>query len=213
MNKLAFHIPKIQLIPDGEPQVDLQPAGRLIVLVPPDADYSSMTHRIWELANRSGNRVLLLSLCSVPAQSTSTYRQLVTMAALMEDGRVVTETHVETGNHWASAVARYYRAGDMVVCFASQRVGLLHKPLSQILQSSLKLPICILSDGHPHENEKTNSLSQLKAWGGSLSLIAGFFLLQARIVMLPADWIQTTLLILTFLAELWLIWLWNGRFG
>ena len=45
---------------------------------------------------------------------------------------------------WMSVKSRY-QAGDMVVCFAEQRAGLSHKPLSQILQSDLNVPLYILS--------------------------------------------------------------------
>lgn len=213
MNKLDFPIQESPLVVDRVSHTDLPPARRLIVLVPADADYSSMTHRIWELAILSGNRVLLISLCKDPVRAPSIYRQLITMAAVIQNGKVMAEAHVETGNNWAAAVRRHYQAGDLIICFASQRVGPLHKPLSQILVSSLTIPIYILSDGSLQEKEKSNWRSSLMAWGGSLGLITGFFLLQARVVMLPSDWIQNTLLILLLVAELWLIWLWNSQFG
>jgi hypothetical protein len=51
------------------------------------------------------------------------------------------------------------------------------------------------------------------AWLGSIGIIAGAFLLQIRIVSMPADWVQTTLLILSFTAEIWLIGGWNSLFS
>jgi hypothetical protein len=213
MEKFDVHIPDLHLITDTTSQTRPQPAGRLIVLIPPNAESTTMTHRIWELANGSDKYVQLLSLCHDAAQAPGMYRQLVTMAELMRDGKVAAEAQVEIGNNWAGLVSNHYETGDMIVCLASQRVGLFSKPLSQILQSRLNAPIYILSDVYRPEKEKINRASQLVAWAGSLGLIAGFFILQARIVMLPADWIQTSLLLITLAAELWLVWSWNRRFS
>jgi hypothetical protein len=213
MDKLDFPIPDSPLVVDSVSLTDLPPARRLIVLVPADSDYSPMTHRIWDLANLSGNRVLLISLCKDPVRAPSIYRQLITMAALIQNGNVMAEAHVETGNNWAAAITNIYQAGDMVVCFVSQRAGLFHKPLSQVLQSSLKIPIYILSDVQMPEKEKSQWVPQFIAWAGSIGLITGFFLLQVRVVMLPSDWIQNTLLLILLVAELWLVWLWNSQFG
>lgn len=213
MNKLDLLPPDIALTIDRPPRADQQPARRFVVLVPADADTNAVMQRIWELAKPTGAHVQLFSLCRDSTQAPGMYRQLLPMSALIRDGRITAEAHVEVGTNWVEAVTRNYQAGDKIVCFAWQRAGLLHKPLSQILQSSLNIPIYILSDPHLPEKENVNWVTQFTAWTGSLGLIVGFFLLQARVAMMPNDWIQTTLLILTVIAEFWLIWFWNSLFG
>src|SRR5688572_6714012 len=105
------------------------PERRLVVLVPADSDYTTATRRIWELAVATGSSVLLLSLCKDRAEEPSLRRQLVTMSALVRDGRISTEANVEIGTNWLHFVKANYQAGDMIVCFAEQRAGLLHRPL------------------------------------------------------------------------------------
>src|SRR5688572_9915254 len=109
---------------------------RLIILVPDlEWDYIPVIHRIWELANAQHARVLLLSLCTDSKQELSLRRALVILCAMLQDGRIRVETNVEIGTNWVDVVKRNYRTGDMIVCFAEQHTGLLHKPLSHILKS------------------------------------------------------------------------------
>jgi hypothetical protein len=134
------------------------------------------------------------------------------MASLLEDGRICAQVKVEVGMNWVDIVRSNYRAGDTIVCFADQREGILHRPLSQILQSNLKAPVYILSELRPDPGLST-WYSQILAWSGSLAIIIGLFLLQVRLMSLPSDWIQTTLLIFSMIAEAWLIKVWNSLLG
>jgi len=189
------------------------PAGRLIVLVPFDSDYAAATRRIWELAVATCTRVLFLGLCQDMAEEPSLRRQLVTISALVGDGRVVAEAKVEIGTNWVNAVKRNYQAGDMIVCFAEQRAGVFHRTLSQILESNLGATVYILSDLYPRSASRSNWLSQIIVWTGSFGILAGFFWLQVRISQLPKDPAQTVLLILSAAVEIWLIWVWNSLFS
>jgi hypothetical protein len=191
----------------------LESTRRLIVLVPDDSNYTTMTHRIWELANALGCQILFLSLYADEAQESSQRRQLITMSAMIQDGNVRVETRVETGSNWVNAVRAYLHDGDMIVCFAEQRIGLLHRPLSQILQSNLNAPVYIFPGLYPKSPSQSTWRSQIMAWLGSIGIIVGAFLLQIRIASMPADWVQTALLILSLTAEIWLIGGWNSLFG
>lgn len=195
------------------PNMNPCPTRRLIVLIPIDTDYGAATRRIWELAHATGMCVLLLGLCKDVAQEPSLRRGLVTVSALIRDGRVPVEAKVEVGTNWVDAVTRNYQRDDMIVCFAEQRAGLLHKPLSQILESRFDAPVYILSGVYPPQHERLNWVSQFLAWTGSIGIIVVFFLLQIRITSLPRDWAQTTLLILSVIGETWLIWGWNSLFS
>jgi hypothetical protein len=153
--------------------------GRLLVLVPADADYGAAIPRIWQL---------------------------------LSDGSTTAEARIEFGTSWMDAVQRSYQPGDLLVCFAEQRDGLLHKTLQQVLEAHFDAPVFILSDLHPQRLSTRNLLSGLLLWAGLIGLIAGAFLLQTRLMSLPRDWSQTTLLLISVFAEFWLLRAWNNLF-
>ena len=189
-----------------------EPARRLIVLVPDlESDYIPAIHRIWELANAQRANVQFLGLGKDTRQELSLRRVLATISTMVQDDKVSTETKVEIGTSWVDVVKRNYQTGDMIVCFAEQRAGLLHRPLSQILKSNLNFPVYILSGLYP-QKRKTNWLSQIIVWSGSIGIIISFCILQAKIDQLPKDWFQNVLLIFSIIPEVWLIWVWNSRF-
>ena len=99
----------------------------------------------------------------------------------------------------------------MIVCQSGQRTGIFHQPLSQILESNFEAPIYILSGLIPQSQPGSNWLSTLISLAGSISIVAGAFLLQTQIVSIANDWAQTALLILTVIAEITLIGAWNSR--
>jgi hypothetical protein len=205
--------PSPSLIYPTPPSMDGGSAHRLIVLLPADADYTAATRRIWELAVSTGSHVQLLSLCKDMAEESSLRRQLILMSALVGDSRISTEAKVEIGANWVDAVKRNYQTGDMIICFAEQRAGLLHRPLNQILEANLDAPVYILLGLYTREYSGLSWISQAIAWIGSIGIIVGFFLFQSRITLLSNDWTQTTLLILAVIFEFWLIWVWNNLFS
>lgn len=183
-----------------------EPARRLIVLVPDtETDYIPAIGRIWELANSQHARVQFLGLCKDAMQELSLRRTLATLYAMVQDGKVFAEAKVEFGTSWVDIVKRNYETGDMIVCFEEQRAGLLHRPLSQILESNLNIPVYILSGLYPQKS-KSNWLSQVIVWSGFIGIIICFGILQVKIVQLPEDWFQNALLIFSVILELWLIW-------
>lgn len=191
----------------------LETIHRLIVLVPTDWDSRAVTRRLWELARTLGAHIQFLGLCKDAEQEPGLRRGLVTIASLLQDDGVCVDVKVEFGTDWVEAVKRIYQPGDMIVCFAEQRAGLLHRPLSQILRSNLKAMVYILSGSYPQTRTGPNWLSQILAWTGPLAILVLAFLLQVRITSLPQDWAQTSLLILSVIGEVWLIWFWNSLFG
>ena len=189
-----------------------EPARRLIVLVPNlETDYFHAIHRVWELANAQRVNVQFLGLCEDTRQELGFRRALVIMSAMVQDGNVPTEAKVEIGTSWVDAVKRNCHTGDMIVCFAEQRAGFLHRPLSQILKSNLNFPVYILSGLYPQKT-KSNWLSQVIVWLGCIGIIVSFCILQVRIDQLPKDWFQNALLVFSIIPELWLIWVWNSLF-
>lgn len=213
MNKLGSPLQTPTFVMDCSSHPDHEPVRRLIVLIPAEADDTAATRRVWELAHALECHILFLSLCTDAAQESSHRRQLITMSAMVQDGKVYAEARVEVGSNWVYAVKSNLKDGDMIVCFAEQRAGLLRKPLSQILQANLNTPVYILSGLAPQNPSRSNWLSQTLGWTGSVGIIAGSFLLQIRIMSLSENWAQTTLLILSVMVEIWLIWGWNNLFG
>lgn len=192
----------------------LEPVRRLIVLVPClEVDLTAVTHRVWELANATGAHVQFLGLYSDPAQEPSLRRELVTMSAMVKDGRVSAEAHVIFGKDWVDVVKTRSQAGDMVLCLAEQRAGSSRKPLNQILHSGLDVPLYILSGLYPRNDSRSNWQAQIFAWVGSVAIICGFFLLQVKIGQLPGDWTHLALLPISVGLEIWVIWVWNSLFG
>ncbi len=218
MNKLGLHVTSYEIdarsdaasLPHAPINPALEAVRRLIVLIPADADYTPLARRIWEVANTLTGQVVLLSLCTDPVQESSLRRQLITMSALIQDVKVCVETRIESGSSWMNAVKSNVEAGDMIVCFAEQRAGLLQRPLSQILQANLETPVYILSGLSSRKVSQPGWLVRSLGWIGSFGIIAGAFLLQIQILSLSEHWAQTTLLILSMLAEIGLIWGWNS---
>jgi len=188
------------------------PGSRLIVLVPAGGSaYIVETRRLWELANVSGMSIQFLGLCRHANQAPSLRRELITLSALIQFGRVTTEVIIEFGTNWLDAVKHNYKAGDVIVCFSEQSSGLSHKPLNKILESNLKAPVYLLS-GLRIQKPDVNLLSQIAVWSGSIGIIVGFGILQINIVQLSNVWLQNVLFILSILPEYWLIWVWNSLF-
>jgi len=213
MNKPGSPLQTATFVMDRSSHSDHDPARRLIVLIPAEADDAAATRRVRELAHALECHILFLGLCTDAAQESSLRRQLITMSAMVQDGNVCAEVRVKVGSNWVNAVKSDLKDGDMIVCFAEQRTGLLRKPLSQILQANLNTPVYILSGLVPQNPSRSNWLSETLGWTGSIGIIAGSFLLQIRIMSLPENWAQTTLLILSVMIEIWLIWGWNNLFG
>jgi hypothetical protein len=184
----------------------------MIVLIPEELDHTAV-RKVWELAHVSGGQVELLSLCKDAAETPGLRRRLVPMVSLLNDGNVSAELNIETGADWVEAVRRHTQPCDVIVCFAEQRSGLFDRPLSQILQSRLDNPVYILPGLSYRDPSHSNWLLQVLAWAGVIAILVGAFLLQVQIVSLFANGVETTLLILSTLAEAWLIWVWNTVFG
>jgi hypothetical protein len=185
---------------------------RLIVLVPADTDTSAATRQIWKLADATGMSVQFLSLYKEAVEEPALRRRLITMASLLQDGGIFSRVNVEHGTNWLEAVKAYYQTNDVIVCFEEQHTGLLHRPLGQVLESNFKSTVYIISGLAP-KKFKPNRLLQIGAWLGSITIILGFGLLQAKIVQLPEGGLQSVLLVLSIVPEFWLIWIWNSLFG
>ena len=193
---------------------DRGPTNRLIVLFPAEAgDYPSQTHRIWEIARSSGLNVLILSICNDVYEESQLRRQLITMAAMISDAQICAEFQIDHGNDWVKQVKSIYRSGDVIACYAGQRVGLMQKPLHEVLRLQWDATIYVLSADHPIKNSKPKLLSQISFWVGALAIISGFLWLEVQLARLPQDWAHNLLLYLCVLLEMGILLLWNSIFS
>jgi hypothetical protein len=165
-----------------------------------------------KLAIETDSDVELLGICRDPSQEPALRRELVTVSALIREASVYADMKVEVEANWLEAVRRNYQEGDMIVSIADRTVGLRRRPLSQILESTLKAPIYVLSQAKSTPRQYP-IVSQLIAWSGLIGIIAGFFALQVKLTQLPKDGFQTLLFILLLIPELGLIWFWNSIFS
>ncbi|MCE9646169.1 MAG: hypothetical protein K8S20_09240 [Chloroflexi bacterium] len=217
MNKLDVSPPSFTLSPvsNSEPPVysESEPAPRLIVLFPSsEKETPDLEHRIWEIARSMQLNVLLLSLTTDYEEESQLRRKLVTMAAIIKDPNVSAEIMIEHGNDWIKYVQKTWRKGDIVACYAGQKVGFIRKSLDQVLRSSLETPIYILSDYRTVNNPKSTFISRAFFWLGSMAIIGGFLWAEMNIVQLPEEWTHTTLIYVCIFVEVALIWLWNSLF-
>lgn len=212
MHKLDS-IPSVLTLPSAS-HLGPESNRRLIVLIPDaELDYTAVMQRVWGLANTIGMNVQFLGLCWDESHEPGLRRQLITLSAMVQQGNVRAEARVGIGTNWLDVFKADLQGCDLIVCLAEQRVGLLQRPLSQILESTLSASIYVLSGVEAHIRPRPGWLSQILVWTGSVGILAGSGLLQIRIASLPGDWVQTTLLILSVVFEVWLIWMWSSLFG
>jgi hypothetical protein len=177
-----------------------------------ESDTVSAARHIWELANSLGGGIQLVSLCQDEAQESSLRRQMISLSALVQADNLSVESRVEFGRNWLEVVKRNWQAGDVIVCFEGQTAGLDRHPLAEVLAANFNTTIHVL-DGVIPESARSRWLSSVLAWTGSLGILAGFFWLQARLVQPRGDWAHTSLLYLSILIEVGLIWGWNSLFN
>ena len=181
---------------------------RLIVLVSEaDWDDPELPGRIWTLASSRGSAVSLLGLIPEAAREPQARRQLISMAAAIQDSRIPAGILVEVGNDWVGQVRSVWQPGDLVVCTAA---GLRQRSLSQLLSSSLQVPVHVLTDLRAAPDSGPGLLRQIVSWGGALGILGGFLWLQIALGQPPRDAGQSLLLALTVLAEVSLLWIWNS---
>jgi hypothetical protein len=192
----------------GEP--GLLPARRLIVLVPNlDIDETEMARRIWEIASPPGLAVLFFGICRNTDEEAQMRRRLVTLSALTRDPHINVEIQIEFGSGWMRKLKTMLGAGDILICIAEQQIGFRRKPISDAL-SRLGVPVWTLTGlSTPRRSSPTGLLAEIVFWLVSIAILTGFLLIQVRISYLPNDWAHNTLLFLSVLIEIGILWIWH----
>jgi hypothetical protein len=194
--------------------MDRGPERRLIVLVPEfEVDPVLSARRIRELAGAVDGHVQLLGLSSDAAHEPGLRRQLIALSAMVADAQISVESKVEVGSNWLHAVRSEWHQGDVIACFAEQRLGFPGRPLCQILESNLNATVYVLTGVHHQEKRpRAARISEALAWAGSIGIILGFFWLQLKLTQFPEDWAYVSLLYVSIFAEAGMIWFWNSLF-
>lgn len=188
------------------------PIRRLVVLTPwLDADLTPMAGRVWQLAEAAGVSVLFLGMSNEAAREASLRRKLITLAAMLKEGGIHAEAEMLRATDWVEALKPHLVPGDMLVCMAEQRTGLMQRPLGELLRASLGMPLTILSGLSPALDARPKWGTRLAAWGGLIAIVLLFCLLQAGILMYLKEWTTGGLLV-SLAAEYGLISFWNRRF-
>lgn len=212
MNKLDTNPPVFIISPASHP--DLVPASRLIVLVPDsELDPALAARKIREVAKAMESRIQLLGLSVDAAHEPRIRRQLVTLAAMLEDSTIFVESKIEYGKDWLNAVRFHWQRGDVIVCFSEQLSGASGKSLSRILESNLNAAVYVIAGvGQQKKSQPSAWLYNALAWSGSIVLILVFFWAQVQLTQPPQNTLHTFLLYLSLFAEVGSIWTWNILF-
>ncbi len=201
------------------PSLDISPApdgvqnpGRcfIVPVALPDADDPGVLHRIWELASRSGAEVRFAGLCAEKAREPELRRTLIRMAAMLRSGGVKARVEMLNGRaNWVHQIRSSLGTEDLVIFQDGRSQGLLQRSLSRRLQADLDASILILSGTEVSQGIQPGWLVRAAAWIGTLAIVAGFFVLQARIDLLGGS-LAVLLESLSVAAEVVLICIWNA---
>lgn len=187
---------------------------RLIVLVPDsEGDLVSAARKIWGLANALGRRVQFIALCKDIDYEPRLRRHLVTLASMVRDDLVIVETKLEFGKNWLRFVKANWHEGDVIACFAEQEsVWMMRRPLNEILASNLNTTVYVINELYQTKSNRSSWISETLMWVGAIGIIACFFWLQVKLIQMPKDWAHNSLMYISVLIEVFLIWGWNSLF-
>lgn len=198
---------------------------RLLVVILHTEEEALLASRISEVANPQGMSVLLIGIVPDPTSEAELRRKLVTIAAFLREDRSSksrlgiqavsdrVDIRIERGRDWIGAIKAQVQPGDMVACYSEQKVGVLEKPLSDILSSSLALPIYTFAGLGDQRASQQSRFAEIASWAASLASIGAFFVLQARIVTAVQGWMQSALMLIALIGEAALIWFLNSLLG
>jgi hypothetical protein len=203
--------------PATESQCAVDGADRLVVVIFEAEEEAWLASRIFEFAHARGLPVILVGVVPNASGEAELRRHLVTIAAFLREetarmgaALAPVEIQMERGREWMGRIKSRLHRGDRLACYSEKTVGILGRPPSEVLASGLAMPIYTFERLRGESHDRQNRLAQVTSWVASFASIAGFFVVQARIVIAVQGWTQTALLLITLGAEAGLIWLVNS---
>ncbi len=197
-------------VASGETEALAEP--RLVVVVSAVSDEAALARRILSLSTDPSRSVLLVGAAATWDAEYELRRRLVAVESFLAGQGSSVELLTDSGHGWPSRLAATCSQIDMIACYEEPDAA-VGKPLSDVLAEAIRLPVRDLSDLVGRQPPRGRIFPHATAWLGSLSMIAGFGFLQARIVAEMFGWAQNVMLLLTVAAEIGLIWVWNALLG
>jgi len=187
---------------------------RLVILVPGQG-LEALALAQWLASPVSLHRpsILFLSVVQSLNEEPCARLQLSDLIALTSGFPVKVESDLILGKNWVDAVCEVWQPGDLVICNAGQTASLpdaVRYPLSVALSNRLDAPVLALTGLYRESLRRPRTCATEVAWWGvALALVAAFGVLQIWISQNASGWASQFLLILSVLAEVSLIWIWN----
>jgi len=187
---------------------------RLVILVPGQG-LEALALAQWLASPVSLHRpsILFLSVVQSLNEEPCARLQLSDLIALTSGFLVKIESELILEKNWVDAVCEVWQPGDLVICYAGQTISIpggTRYPLGVALSNRLDAPVFALTGLYrePLRRPRTRA-TEVAWWGVALALVAAFGVLQAWISQHVMGWANQILLILSVLAEVGLLWIWN----
>jgi hypothetical protein len=187
---------------------------RLVILVPGQGlEAPALAQWLASPVSLQRPSILFLSVVQSLNEEPCARLQLSDLTALTSGLPVKVESELIMGKNWVDAVCEVWQAGDLVICCAGQTVSVpdaARYPLSAALSNRLDAPMLVVTGLYrePLRRPRTRA-TEVAWWGVALALVAAFGVLQAWISQHVMGWAHQILLILSVLAEVGLLWMWN----
>ncbi len=187
--------------------------SRLVVVIAAVSEPASLARRVLSQTANGIQPVLLLGVAPTPAGESELRRSLVAVEAFVAAQGHRVELQTASGRGWLEKIRPAFRPLDLIACYEEEGAGISRQPLSDALARGLQATVHDLTDTLRPFSSRRAILPQVGAWLGSIAILAGFLVLQAKIVVDMQDWTQTVTLVITLVPEIALIWLWNSILG
>lgn len=187
--------------------------SRLVVVIAAVSEPATLARRVLSQTTNGIQPILMLGVAPSSAAESELRRSLVAVEAFVAAQGHRVELQTASGRAWLEKVRPQFRPADLIACYEEEGAGISRQPLSDVLSRGLQVTVHDLTDTLRPFSSRRALLPQVVAWLGSIALIAGFLVLQAKIVVELQDWTQTITLLITLVPEIALIWLWNSILG
>jgi len=169
--------------------------------------------RIHDVAKERGQDVRLIGVPSEGMPEVELRRQLALVAAFIRDAGTKVETRMEHGPDWMTGLQFRLSEQDTLACCVGNPLPVGRRPLTDVLASHFEGPVYAFEDSGQPAYPRTNLLTRLMPWLGSIAVILGFLWLQIRASQYLSSGASTAVLLLSVPVEIALIWLCNSLVG
>jgi len=187
---------------------------RLVILVPGQGlEAPALAQWLASPVSLQRPSILFLSVVQSLNEEPCARLQLSDLIALTSGFPVKVESDLILGRNWVDAVCEVWQPGDSVICYAEQTIsisGAARYPLWVALSNRLDASVFALTGFYRESLRRPRTrATEVAWWGVALALVAAFGVLQAWISQHVIGWAHQILLILSVLAEVGLLWIWN----